>query len=211
MRRREFLGVVVGVASVWPLMALAQQATARQVRVGLITPTPLTPAMYSAFRDGMHERGYVEGQNLTIAVRSPRGSFEQNPEIVAELVNGDVDVIVAWSTPALVAVRSATSTIPVVMVSVGDPVGSGFVASLARPGANIAGISNTTVDLSAKLVGLLIEVVPDMKRVGVIHNPFNPNATMNYGRLRTLFAKLVCKFRSSRLVQSTNLSAHSHA
>lgn len=178
MRRREFLGVVVGVASVWPLMALAQQATARQVRVGLITPTPLTPAMYSAFRDGMHERGYVEGQNLTIAVRSPRGSFEQNPEIVAELVNGDVDVIVAWSTPALVAVRSATSTIPVVMVSVGDPVGSGFVASLARPGANITGISNTTVDLSAKLVGLLIEVVPDMKRVGVIYNPFNPNATM---------------------------------
>lgn len=190
MRRREFLGVMGGVATVWPLMARAQPATARQVRIGLITPTPLTPAMLSAFRDGMHQRGYVEGQNLSIAVRSPRGTFEQNPDIVAELVNGNVDVIVAWSTPALAAVRRATSTIPIVMVSVGDPVGSGFVAGLARPGGNITGISNATVDLSAKLVGLLIEVVPDIKRIGVIHNPFNPNATLQLRQTEDTVRKL---------------------
>ena len=190
MRRREFFGVISGVAVAWPLVARAQQATARQVRVGLITPTPLTPAMLSAFRDGMQERGYVEGQNLSIAVRWPQGPFEQNPGVVAELVNGDVDVIVAWSTPALVAARRATSTIPIVMVSIGDPVGSGFVASLARPGGNITGISNTTVDLSAKLVGLLVEFVPGMKRVGVVHNPFNPNATMQLRQTEDTVRKL---------------------
>jgi putative tryptophan/tyrosine transport system substrate-binding protein len=93
MRRRAFLGVMGGMATVWPLLARSQPSTVRQVHIGLLTPTPLAPAMLSAFRNGMRERGYVEGQNLSIAVHSPRGSFEQNPDIVAELVNGNVDVI----------------------------------------------------------------------------------------------------------------------
>jgi putative ABC transport system substrate-binding protein len=187
--RRTFI-TLLGGAAVWPLAARAQQAAARHVRVGLITPTPLTPAMLSAFRDGMHERGYVEGQNLSIAVRWPQGPFEQNPGLVAELVSSNIDVIVAWATPSVVAVRRATSTIPIVMVSIGDPLGSGFVASLARPGGNITGVSNITVDLSAKLVGLLIEFVPDMKRVGVVHNPFNPNATMQLRQTEETIRKL---------------------
>jgi putative tryptophan/tyrosine transport system substrate-binding protein len=95
---------------------------------------------------------------------------------VTELVNANVDVIVAWGTPSVIAVRRATSAIPVVMVGVGDPVGSGFIASLARPGGNITGIS--TVDLSAKLLEQFMELVPGMKRVGVVHNPNNPNVTM---------------------------------
>jgi len=146
--------------------------------------------MLSAFRDGMLERGYVEGQNLSIAVRWPQGPFEQNPGLVAELVSSNIDVIVAWATPSVVAVRRATSTIPIVMVSIGDPLGSGFVASLARPGGNITGVSNITVDLSAKLVGLLIEFVSDMKRVGVVHNPFNPNATMQLRQTEETIRKL---------------------
>ena len=190
MKRREFIGLMGGAAAAWPLPARAQQATAPQVRVGLITPTPLMPAMLSAFRDGMHERGYVEGQNLSIAVRWPKGPFEQNPGLVAELVSGNVDVLVAWATPSVVAARRATSTIPIVMVSIGDPLGSGFVASLARPGGNITGVSNITVDLSAKLVGLLIELVPGMKRVGVVHNPFNPNATMQLRQTEDTVRKL---------------------
>src|SRR5262245_51363267 len=101
MKRREFIGVGA-VAAAWPVLAGAQQATERRFRVGLITPAPLTPAMLSAFRDGMRQRGYVEGQNLTVTVRSPPGPFEQNPGVVAEFVNGDVDVIVAFSTPAVV-------------------------------------------------------------------------------------------------------------
>jgi putative ABC transport system substrate-binding protein len=178
MRRRDFI-TVLGGAAAWPLAARAQQAdsTARQVRVGLIAASPPTPAMLNAFRDGMRERGYVEGQNLSVAVRWPQGSFEQDPGVVAELVSGNVDVIVAWATPTVIAVRRVTSTIPIVMVSVGDPVGSGFIASLARPGGNITGISSITADLSAKLVELFVELVPAMKRVGVVRNPNNPNVT----------------------------------
>jgi putative tryptophan/tyrosine transport system substrate-binding protein len=132
----------------------------------------------SAFRDGLRGRGYVEGQNLSIDVRWPQGSFDQDPSVVTELVNSNVDVIVAWGTPATIAARRATLTIPIVMASVGDPVGSGFIASLARPGGNITGLSNIQVDLSAKLMELFSELVPGMKRVGVVHNPNNPAVTM---------------------------------
>jgi len=190
LRRREFITLLGGAAAAWPVRARAQQATGRQVRVGLITPTPLTPAMLTAFRGGMRARGHVEGENLSIAVRWPHGSFEQDPSVVAELVSGNVDVIVAWATPSVVAARRATSTIPIVMVSIGDPLGSGFVASLARPGGNITGVSNITVDLSAKLVGLLTEFVPGIKRVGVVHNPLNPNATMQLRETEDTIRKL---------------------
>src|SRR5215472_3381372 len=180
MRRRDFIKVIAGSAVAWPLAAGAQQAasTVRQVRVGLIAAAPSTPAMLNAFRDGMRERGYIEEQNLSVAVRWPQGSFDQDPSVVTELVNSNIDVIVAWGTPTVIAVRRATSTIPIVMVSIGDPVGSGFIASLARPGGNITGLSNITVDLSAKLMELFVELVPGMKRVGVVRNPNNPTVTV---------------------------------
>jgi putative ABC transport system substrate-binding protein len=134
--------------------------------------------MLNAFRDGMRERGYVEGQNLSIAVRWPQETFDHDPSVVAELINGNVDVIVAWATPAVVAAQRATSTIPIVMVGVGDPVGLGFIASLARPGGNITGLSNLSVDLNAKLMELFVELVPGMKCVGVVRNPNNPVVPM---------------------------------
>jgi len=179
MKRREFITLLGSTVAAWPLAARAQQAasTVRPVRVGLIAPAPPTPAMLNAFRDGMRERGYIEGQNLSVAVRWPQGSFDQDPSVVTELVNSNVDVIVAWATPTVIAVRRATSTIPIVMVSVGDPVGSGLIASLARPGGNITGLSNIAVDLNAKLMELFVELVPGMKRVGVVRNPNNPGMT----------------------------------
>jgi len=149
--------------------------------------------MLSAFHNGMLERGYVAGQNLSVTVRRPEGSFEQQPAIVSELVDHDVDVIVAWATPSVIAARRATSTIPIVMVSIGDPVGSGFVASLARPGGNVTGVSNITVDLSAKVVGLVREFVPDIKSFGVVHNPFNPNAIMQLQETEDTVRKLGLK------------------
>ena len=136
------------------------------------------PVILSAFRDSLRGRGYVEGQNLSIDVRWPQGTFEHDPSPVAELINSNVDVIVAWATPTVIAVRRATSTIPIVMVGVGDPVGLGFIASLARPGGNITGLTNISVELSAKLMELFVELVPGMKRVGVVHNPNNPAVTM---------------------------------
>ena len=170
MRRREFIPLL-GSAVAWPLAAGAQQP--KVWRIGVLAPVPLPPAMLSAFRDGMRGRGYVEGQNLSIDVRWPQGSFDQDPSVVTELLNSNVDVIVAWATPTVIAVRHATSTIPIVMV-VGDPVASGFIASLARPGGNITGLTIITVELSAKLMELFVELVPGMKRVGVLRNPTNP-------------------------------------
>jgi putative ABC transport system substrate-binding protein len=172
--RREFI-TLLGGAAAWPLAARAQQP-GKVWRIGFLASVPPTSAMLNAFRDGLRERGYVEGQNLSIDVRWPQGPFEQNPAVAAELVRGNVDVIVAWTTPAVIAARRATSTIPIVIVGVSDPVGSGFVASLARPGGNITGVSNIASDLSAKLVELLVEIVPGMKRVGVVFNPDNPGA-----------------------------------
>src|SRR5260221_9281379 len=151
VKRREFITLIGGAAVAWPLAASAQQP--KVWHVGFLAPVPPTPAMLSAFRDGLRERGYVEGQNLSIDVRWSEGSFEQNPGLAADLVRSNVDVIVAWSSPAVFAARRATSTIPIVMASVGDPV-AGFVTNLARPGGNVTGLSNMSHDLSGKLVEL---------------------------------------------------------
>src|SRR6516225_11251362 len=113
MRRREFITLVGGAAAAWPLAVRAQQP--KVWRIGVLSAVPPMPAMLSVFRDGMRGRGYVEGQNLSIDVRWPQGSFDQDPNVVTELVNSNVDVIVAWATPTVIAVRHATSTIPIVM------------------------------------------------------------------------------------------------
>src|SRR5262245_13290923 len=149
MRRREFF-TLLGSAAAWPLAARAQQP--KVWRIGVLAQVPPTPAMLSAFRDGMRGRGYVEGQNLSIDVRWPQGSFGQDPSVVTELVNSNVDVIVVWGTPATIAARRATLTITIVMASVGDQVGWGFIASLARPGGDITDFRIIKVDLSARLI-----------------------------------------------------------
>jgi putative tryptophan/tyrosine transport system substrate-binding protein len=176
MRRREFITLVSGAAVAWPFVVRAQQP--KVWRIGLLAPAPPTPTMLSAFRDGLREHGYVEGQNLSIDVRWSKGPFDQNPGVAAELVRSNVDVIVAWAATAVVAARRATSTIPIVMIGVSDPVGLGFVASLARPGGNITGVSNIAIDLGGKQVEFLVEIVPGMKHVGVVRNPNNAGATL---------------------------------
>jgi putative ABC transport system substrate-binding protein len=191
MKRREFITLLGGAAAAWPMLARAQKSDGgRQVRIGVIAPVPPPAAMLKAFRDGMREKGYIEGQNLTIEVRWPRGTFDQDPSAVTHLVNTNVDVIVAWATPAVIAVSRATSTIPIVMASIGDPVGSGFVASLARPGGNITGVSTVTSDLSAKLVGLFVQMIPGMKRVGLVGNSYNPNVIIQVRESEDAIRKL---------------------
>ena len=175
MRRREFLKFLGTAASLAPLRAAAQE---KQFRIELISAAPPTPEMLGAFRDAMRERGYIEGQNVAFDVRWPKRTFDDDPAVVTDLVNGKFDVIVAWATPTVAAVRRLTSSIPIVMVSVGDQVGAGFVASLARPGGNITGVSNVTNDLSAKLVELFFEFVPAKKRVGVVSNSYNSNVAV---------------------------------
>jgi len=178
VRRRDFIAMV-GPAIGWPLIATAQQSSGeRKARIGLIAAVPPTPLMQKAFLDAMRDRGYIDGQNLTLDVRWPKGTFDQDPDVVTDLVKSKVDVIVAWATPTVIAVRRATSTIPIVMVSVGDPIGSGFVASLARPGGNITGVSGITSDLSAKLIGLFVQMVPSMRAIGLVTNSYNPNVAV---------------------------------
>jgi putative ABC transport system substrate-binding protein len=170
MKRREFLRLLSGAAATWPIAARAQQSS-RVWHIGVLGAVPLPAASLSAFRDSLRERGYVEGQNLRIDVRWPE-------ETAIELARSDVDIIVAWASPAVIAARRATATIPIVILGVSDPVGLGFVASLARPGGNITGVSNVASDLSAKLVEVFVEMVPGMNRVGVIRNPGNPGAVV---------------------------------
>ena len=174
-QRREFI-TLLGGSAIALAFSPAASAQGRQARIGLLMPVSPPAAYLAAFREGLRERGYVEGQSLSILVRWPPGPFEQNPGVVAELVRANVDVIVAWSTPALMAAGGATSTIPIVGVSVSDLVGTGFVASLARPGGNVTGITPINPDLSGKLVELLREIVPAMKHVGALVNPANPGS-----------------------------------
>jgi putative tryptophan/tyrosine transport system substrate-binding protein len=176
MRRREFMALLGGAAVSWPLGVQAQQR--RKVwRVGFLAvptrPAPFESSRYGAFARGMRELGYLEGENLVIDWRFADGRAERLPDLAAELVELKVDVLVVAGTPATSAAQRATSSIPIVMGTTSDPIGSGFVQSLARPGGNITGLSNLTTDISPKLVEMLRSVAPKLSRVAILVNPTN--------------------------------------
>ena len=155
-----------------PLAADAQQG-AKVPRIGFLSPSaPSFPS--EAFRRGLRDLGYVENQNIVIEYRWAEGQYDRLPDFAAELVRLKVDVIVAVVTQASLAAKNATRTIPIVMVGVSDPVGSGLVATLARPGANITGTSSMTAEVVGKSLELLKEAVPKVSRVAVLWNPANP-------------------------------------
>jgi putative ABC transport system substrate-binding protein len=155
-----------------PLAANAQQA-AKIPRIGYLSPAPDTPLL-EAFRQGLRDLGWVEGRNVAIEVRSAEGKYERLPELAAELVRLKMDVIFASTTPAALAAKHATTTIPIVIGFVADPIGSGLVASLARPGGNITGWTHLGRELRGKYLELLKEAVPGITRIGVLWNPTNP-------------------------------------
>jgi putative ABC transport system substrate-binding protein len=148
---------------------------AKVVRIGFLGPnSAVTNSIrMHALRAGLRDLGYVEGKNLVIESRWADGEFDRLPKLAAELVRLKVDVILTAGTPAIRAAKNATTTIPIVMVTSGDPVSLGFVASLARPGGNITGSSNFAPELSAKRIELIKEAFPGTQRVGVIFNPEN--------------------------------------
>jgi ABC-type uncharacterized transport system substrate-binding protein len=151
----------------------AQQA--KVVRIGFLGPTSAASnaGRMEALRAGLRDLGYLEGKNLVIESRWAEGKFDRLPELAAELVRLNVDVILTAGTPGIRAAKNATTTIPIVMVTSGDPVAFGFVASLARPGGNVTGSSNFSPELCAKRVELLKETLPRIQRVGVLFNPDN--------------------------------------
>src|SRR5436309_9332728 len=160
-----------------PLAAEAQHA-ATIPRIGLLFPTslsdPRTPRFLEAFRQGLRELGYTEGQNIAIESRFAEGKWDQLPGLAAELVRVKVDVIVTYTTPATQAAKQATGTIPIVVATVIDPVTAGLVASLAHPGGNVTGLSQMVPDLVGKQLELLKEVTPKISRVALLSNPANP-------------------------------------
>jgi putative tryptophan/tyrosine transport system substrate-binding protein len=175
LERRTLLGVIAGGLLAAPLAAEAQQA-GKVARIGYLTSGSYTtaPHLVEAFLQGLRDLGYVEGQNIVIEQRYADGKAERLPGLAAELVNLKVDVIVASGTPAPLAAKNATKTIPIVMASAGDPVGTGLVASLARPGGNVTGQSTLTPELGRKRVQLVREVLPGVSRVAVLWNAANP-------------------------------------
>jgi putative ABC transport system substrate-binding protein len=193
MRRRKFI-TLFGVASaVWPLGARAQQGE-KIYKIGVLSAGSPQPGPTSIRREALRELGYVEGKNVTFEHRYAEDRLERLPEFAAELVSLKVDVIMTVGTLAPLAAKRATSTIPIVMMAAGDPVGSGLVASLAQPGGNVTGTSLMAPDLGGKRLQLLKELLPELSRVAVVWNAVNPYSALVFketiGAAQTLKVEL---------------------
>jgi len=174
MRRRDFVRAIVGSATVWPLTLRAQQSE-RLRRIGVLTPysesDPYAKAQFDAFVQGLAELGWSEGRNLRMDVRWAAGDLDRVRMYAKELVTLQPDVILVDSTPQTAALQRETSTIPIVFVVVSDPIGSGFVTGLPRPGGNMTGFSNQDPSMGGKWVELLREIAPNLSRVVAMFNP----------------------------------------
>jgi len=197
MRSRTLLSIVLLLAVVAPGPGAAEQGP-KLTKIGLLTPSTQTnaAAFVQAFRHGLRELGHVEGKTFVLEVRYGEGKFERIPEIARELVGLKADVIVASTDPGIAAVRRETGTIPIVMAYSTDPVGTGFVASLAHPGGNVTGLSNVSPEMSGKRLGLLREVVPGLSRVAVLWSPDIRGAVFEYRETEAVARSLRLELQS---------------
>jgi putative tryptophan/tyrosine transport system substrate-binding protein len=203
MKRREFITLLGGAAAAWPLVARAQQAA--MPVIGFLDLRSPGEAAYAAaaFREGLNEVGYVEGQNSAIEYRWAEAQVDRLPALAAELVRRQVAVIFAGSTPSVLATKAATTTIPIVFVSAGDPVRLGVVASFNRPGGNATGVNLFTTELEPKKLELLHELVPKAAIIGVLVNPSYVHAETQSNVLQ---AAAVALGRQIRIVNASSES-----
>jgi len=197
--RRKFLATLGGTAVAWPLAARAQQAGKVPI-IGFLGAT--TPGgqsqLTAAFVQRLRELGWIEGRTVAIEYRWAEGRSERSAEFAAEFVRLKVDVILTHNTPPVLAAKQATSVIPIVFATAADPVGTGVVASLARPGGNVTGRSSQTTDAAGKRIELLREVVPGLRRFAILANPDNSYAALRYARFRQQHASLTSKLLCSK-------------
>jgi putative ABC transport system substrate-binding protein len=172
--RRAFIGTVAGGLLATPLAAEAQPA-GKVYRIGFLRAGQPPESYLDGFQQGLRERGYVYGQNVVVELRATDGSVDPLPRLTEELLRLKVDVFLASAAPAAVAVRRATTSVPIVFVGVVDPVGLGLVPSLGRPGGSITGLATTSADFAGKRLELLRAIVPSLRRVAVLWHPANPS------------------------------------
>ena len=189
MQRRAFITLLGGAAVAWPLIARAQQAV-KLYRIGILSPELPPPGFLEAFRQGLRELGYVEGQTVALEVRSAEGYSQRLAPLANELVRLKVDVIVAINTTSVQAAKKASATIPIVMTRIADPVKSGLVPSLSRPGGNITGLSFMVDELSGKRLALLKDTLPSVSRVAVLWYEPNPGADIAMGAIKAASREL---------------------
>jgi putative ABC transport system substrate-binding protein len=181
IRRRELLLLLAGAATA--SRALHAQQKALPV-IGYLSSGSPTASFMAAFRHGLGETGYIEGQNLAIEYRWAEGHYDQLPALAADLIGRKVDVISSYGTPSALAAKAATSTIPVVFAGVGDPIGAGLVTSLARPGGNLTGFSLMGGELTPKRLELLSELVPQARVIALLVNPTMPGTERSIGEMQ---------------------------
>ena len=196
MQRRQFL-TLVGGAATWPLAAHAQPQSGKMSRIGFPgnSTAALEANLIEPFRDGLRALGYEEGRTVIIEYRWAEGNYARFPALVAELLAANVDVLVTAGTPAALAIKQATKSAPVVMIAVGDPVGTGLVPSLARPGGNLTGLSSIAPDLEGKRLEILREVVPKLSHVALFINSANPFHSLSVRQAQAAAQALAIKLQ----------------
>jgi putative tryptophan/tyrosine transport system substrate-binding protein len=207
MRRREFIALVGGAAASLPLAGRAQQS-GKLPTIGVLGPTtPLVESQpLAAFVQRLRELGWMEGRTVAIEVRWAEGRSERFAEIAAELVRLKVDVIFTYATLPVLALKQATSVIPIVFASAADPVGTGLVASLARPGGNVTGLSNQQADTAAKRLELLREVIPGLARLAILANVGNPAAVLDMREIQAAARTLSLETVTSEIRRAEDIA-----
>jgi putative ABC transport system substrate-binding protein len=206
MRRREFITLLGGAAAAWPLAARAQQA-GKLPTIGFLGASPsIESQRVAAFVQRLRELAWIDGRNLAIEYRWAEGRNERYAEAAAELVRLKVDVIVTVATPATLAAKQATTVIPIVFGAASDPVGTGLVESLARPGGNVTGLSNQISDTGGKKLELLREIVPGLRRLAILANVGNPAVVLDMVEAQAAARKLGLEVTTSEIRQAEDIA-----
>jgi len=207
MKRREFITLVGGAALTWPLAARGQQPTKlRTIGFSGQSTRSAESELVAAFTQRLHELGWIENRTVVIEYRWSEGRAERVVQIAAEFVRLKVDVIVTSGTPQVLATKQATSVIPIVFARVGDPVANGLVASLARPGGNVTGLSVQASELAGKRIEILREVVPSLRRVAILANVGNPFSVVELGEAQAAARMLGLEFDTLEIRRAEDIA-----